>query len=110
MKKPTTLGLALSLTKGLGFRRVERVSENAVSFQHSSGVEVLARPSLVRVYSKRAPTKAQLKSLKLEAAPARETKQRAAQPKFSFGLVVTEDNTEAVRALIESLITKAETP
>ena len=106
MKKPATLGLALSLTKGLGFRRVERETENSVSFQHPSGVEVLARPSRVRVYSKHVPIKTQLKSLKLEAAPARETKQRAAQPKFSFGLVVTEDNAEAVRKLLEALCTE----
>jgi hypothetical protein len=107
MKNPSTLPAARKLVAGLGFKPVNREKEGAVSFLHSAaGVEVLARPRLIRVYSRTVPTAKALKSLKLEAAPVREGK-RSESPKWAFGLVVTDDNAEAARALLEALCKEA---
>ncbi|HEY8778026.1 MAG TPA: hypothetical protein VIM33_16310 [Gaiellaceae bacterium] len=103
MKNPSTLPAARKLVAGLGFKPVNREKEGAVSFLHAAaGVEVLARPRLIRVYSRTVPMAKALKSLKLEPAPMREGA-RSKTPRWAFGLVVTDENAEAVRTLIEGL-------
>jgi hypothetical protein len=107
MKAPPTLTAAKQLVAGLGFKAVNREKEGAVSFLNpDAGVEVLARPRLIRIYSRSVPSATALKSLKLKPAPMREGA-RAKNPRWAFGMIVSDDQLDAARKLIESLCKKA---